>query len=265
MTDRFFDMAITDVAAFDREEPRIVVGTGDRLWCWSPSGSSVPQVWQHPEPLSGIFAFTFGGNDYLITLDYQGALRRWDLRNGRPEADIAETRVIHPAGMVGYHDGDDVVIAIGGDGAVMRWHCRLGGIQGWAQLPPVACGKLPQALSSVSGDIDDPAKLFVVTDDEIICTAGRDEHRWRTSAPIRPKAAAAWRTDVGDVRLAVGNAEGELHLFDGAKGHLTRTIPTGLGINSITAAVLDGHQSLIVGAREGAVAIDLHDTAEAEP
>jgi hypothetical protein len=264
VTDRFFDIAITDVAAFDGQDPRIVVATRDRLWCWSPSDSSASQIWQHPEPLSGIFASTFGGNDYLITLDHHGALRRWDPRDGRPEADTAETHVIRPAGMVGYHDGDDVVIAIGGDGVVVRWHCRPGGIQGWAQLPPVACEKLPQALSSVSGDIDDPAMLFVVTDDQIICTAGRDEQRWRTAAPPRPKAAAAWRTDIGDVRLAVGNAEGELYLFDGAKGHPTRTIPTGLGINSITAAVLDGRLSLIVGAREGAVAIDLHDTAEAK-
>jgi hypothetical protein len=254
-----------DVAALGGPDPRIVLATRDRLGCWLAGDSSTRQSWPHPSPLKHLAALTLGDEDYLFTLDGHGALRRLDLRNGRPEPDPVGTGIIRPTGMVAYHDGDGVVVAVGGDTMVGRWRYRSDGVPGWAPLPPVTSEKLPQALSSLSGSTDDPAVLFVVTNGQIIRADGQDEQRWRTRALTDPRAAAAWRTDTGDVRLAVGDTDGRIQLFDGAKGVPLHIIPTGLGIMSITTAVLDGHRSLIVGAREGAVAIDVDDTVEVRP
>jgi hypothetical protein len=261
-----------DVAALEGADPRIVLATRDQLWCWPAAGSSILQrsaqtsaqtpartSWPHPTPLKHVAALTFRGEDYVFTLDSRGALRRWDLPAGRPESESVTTDVVGPAGMVAYHDGDGVVVAIGGDTVVRRWRRWPGGAPAWAPLPPVTCEKLPQALTAVSRLDADAAFLFVVAEGQIVRVSSEDEYRWPLPASAQSRAAAAWCTDAGDVRLAVADGDGRIRLFDGVAGELLRIIPTGLDIKSVASAVIGGRRSLVVGAQEGAVAIDLDD------
>ena len=259
-----------DVAALEGANSRIVVATRDQLWCWPTAGSPMRQwsaqtpaqtavrtSWPHPTPLKHVSALTVCGEDYVFTLDSRGALRRWDLPAGRPENESVKTGVVRPAGMVAYHDGDGVVVAIGGDAVVRRWRLWPGGDPAWAPLDPVTCEKLPKALTALSRRDADPAVLFVVTEAQIVRVTSSGEHRWPLPVPAQSRAATAWRSDAGDVRLAVADGDGRIRLFDGVKGELLHVIPTGLDIKSVAAAVRGGHRSLVVGAQEGAVAIDL--------
>ncbi|MCX5001872.1 NACHT and WD repeat domain-containing protein [Streptomyces sp. NBC_00638] len=244
-------------------DPLIVAATRTRLRIWRAHDLSDERGWPHPEPVRAVAGVPEQA-DLLISLDVDGVLRRWDVRRGRPEDQTAETLIANAVGLVGYRDEDRIVVAVGGEGIVQRWQCRAQGAPMWTRLPEVNCVKLPLVLGAVSGDEHgDPGRLFVVTTDQILCAAGAEGIVWRSNEPgPEPRGACAWRDGNGRIRLAVGGRTGQISLFDGAGGRLTRTIPTGLGINCLTTTVFEGRRSLVVGAREGAVAIDLNDEVE---
>ncbi|MEU6565959.1 NACHT and WD repeat domain-containing protein [Streptomyces parvulus] len=249
---------IQGLTAVDGNDPLIVAATRTWLRTWRTQDLSDTQAWPHPDPVRAVTAVPEQA-DLLISLDVDGVLRRWDVRHGRPEPQTAETHIADAVGMAAYWDEDNVVVAVGGAGVVQRWRCRAQGAPTWMRLADVNCVRLPLALCAVSGDTHgDPGRLFVVTSDQILCAAGRGGPAWRGDAPgTTPRGACAWRDGHGVVRLAVGSRTGQISLIDGSSGRPTRTIPTGLGINCLTTTVSDGRRSLVVGAREGAVAIDL--------
>lgn len=251
---------VEGLTAVGGNDPLIVAATRTRLRTWRAHDLSDTRSWPHPEPVRAVTAVPEQA-DLVVSLDVDGVLRRWDVRHGSPEPQTAETLIANAVGMACHQDEGGIVVAVGGEGVVQRWQCRAQGHPAWTRLADVNCVRLPLALCAVSGDAHgDPGRLFVVTSERILCAAGTSGIVWRGHAPgPTPRGACAWRDGTGGIRLAVGSRTGQISLFDGADGRPTRTIPTGLGINCLTTTVSDGRRSLVVGAREGAVAIDLDD------
>lgn len=254
---------VEGLTAVGGNDPLIVAATRTRLRIWRAHDLSDARAWLHPEPVRAVTGVPEHA-DLLVSLDVDGVLRRWDVRHGRSEPQTAETRIANAVGMACYRDEDGIVVAVGGAGVVQRWQCRAQGAPMWTRLAEVNCVKLPLALCAVSSDEHgDPGRLFVVTSDQVLCAAGTGGIVWRGDEPgPKPRGACAWRDANGGIRLAVGSRTGQISLFDGSSGWPTRTIPTGLGINCLTTTVSHGRRSLVVGAREGAVAIDLDDEVE---
>jgi hypothetical protein len=255
---------IVSVTAVHGPDPLIVAADESRLWSWYAHDFSKAWDWPHPEPVRAVVGLPEQA-DFLVTLDADGVLRRWDIRSGTAAEETAETGVVRAAGTACFQDKDGVVVAIGGNGVVQRWRCRPRGLPDWTRLPDVDCTKLPRAICAVSRvEQGNAGRLFVVTADRILCQPGASGEAWSRDEPgPDAKAACAWRDGEGRVRLAVGAESGRISLYDGADGRLIRTIPTGLGINSLTAMADNGQRSLIIGAREGAVVIDLHEATGA--
>jgi hypothetical protein len=189
----------------------------------------------------------------LITLDRYGVLRVWDTGRGLPYAETVDTGREWTGVVACYRDGDDLMVAIGSGATVRRWRHRKAGGPGWTRLPALHTGHRPKAIATAG----DPATLFVLTDYRIRCVGADGTDYWTQAAPTGPVAADAWRDEHGQLILAVVTAVGDVVVYDGAAGRLVQRIPTGLGAKTISAVARDDRVIVIVGAIEGAVALDL--------
>lgn len=251
---------VVDLATVGGSDPLIVAADRSRLRAWRAEDGAQVGDWRHPEPLRAV-AGVPGHPEFLISLDIDGVLRRWDVRSGTPAPEKAATSIHNAVGTACFQDRDGVIVAIGGDGLVQRWRCPVEGAAKWTRLTDVHCARLPVAgtLCALSADgHGDRGRLFVVTSDQIMCARGTGGIEWQHEQPWpRPSGACAWREADGGIRLAVGSESGRISLFDAADGRLLRTIPTGLGIRCLAATCGEGQGSVLVGAWEGAVMIDL--------